>query len=178
MNQLKTQTAPKVPPRRLPIIVTLVMREHRDSMDAVIKDIRDFCNDFNLLFESRLYDSYTYRQDRDEVLRLPALHIAVNGNWARTFYPNTRPLQHIEEVRNEYLVALEKKAERKGRLGRRLRGLVARMRGWFHRETVMEKNERVEAARRASMTTSVGDEVEWEKRFREHRRSSIMADWD
>lgn len=143
-------------------------------MDAAIKDIRDFCNDFNLIFESRLYDSLTYRQDRDEVLRLPALHITVNGRWARTFYPNTRPLQHIEEVRNEYVAALEKKAERRGRLGRRLRGLVARMRGWFHRPTAMER----ETARRASMTTSVGDEAEWEKRFREHRRSSIMTDWD
>ncbi len=176
MNQLQTPTAPKVPPRRLPIVVTLVMREHRDSMDAAIKDIRDFCIDFNLLFESRLYDSVKFRQDRDEVLRLPALHIAVNGNWTRTFYPNTRPLQHIEEVRNEYLRAIEKKAERRGRLGRRLRGLVARMRGWFHRPTAMER----EAARRASITVATGAEeaAEWKRRVREHHRSSITADWD
>ena len=178
MNQLQTPSAPKVPPRRLPVVVTYVMREQRDSMDAAVKDIRDLCNDWNLMFETRLYDSLKFRVDRDEVLRLPALHIAVNGRWSRTFYPNTRPLQHIEEVVNEYLRAIEKKAERKGRFGRRLRGLVARVKGWFHRETALQRNEREEKARRASVTTSVGDQAEGERRFAQHRRSSVMADWE
>ncbi len=169
--------APKEPPKRLPILVTLVMREPRDSMDATIKEIRHFCNDSALVFESRAYDSWKFKQDRDEILRLPALHIAVNGLWQRTFYPNTRPLQHIEEVVNEYLAALEKKRAKKGKFKRRLLGLVAKARAWFHRETAMEKHEREETARRASMTTSPGD-GDWEKRFASHRRSSVMADWD
>lgn len=178
MNQLQKQEAPKVPARRLPVVVTLVMREQTDARDPVVAEIREFCNDINLVFESRLYDSLKYNQDRDEVLRLPALHIAVNGRWERTFYPNTRPLQHIEEVVNAYLAAVEKKKARKGRFKRRLKGLVAGVRAWFHRETALQRHEREEKVRRASMTTSVGDQAEWDRRFREHRRSSIMADWD
>ncbi len=154
------------------------MREHADTKDETIQMIRDFCNDSNILFESRAYDSWRYKQDRDEVLRLPALHITANGLWMRTFYPNTRPLQHIEEVVNEYLANLEKKRERKGRLKRRLQGLVAKVKAWFHRETAMERHEREETARRASMTTSPGADGDWEKRLSAHRRSSVMADWD
>ena len=169
--------APKEPPRRLPIIVTLVMRQPRDSMDAVVKEIRDFCNDSSLIFQSRAYDSWRYKHDRDEVLRLPALHIAVNGLWKRTFYPNTRPLQHIEEVVNEYLAALEKKRAKKGRFKRRLRGFEEKVKTWFHRETAMEKHEREETARRASMTTAAGAEGDWELRIAAHRRSSIVWHW-
>ncbi len=178
MNQLQKQEAPKAPPRRLPVVVTLIMREQTDARDPVVAEIREFCNDINLVYESRLYDSLKYNQDRDEVLRLPALHIAVNGRWERTFYPNTRPLQHIEEVVNAYLVRQEVKRLRAGRFGRRWRAAVARVKSWFHRETAMERHEREEKVRRASMTTATGDQAEWDRRFGEHRRSSIMADWD
>lgn len=150
-------------------------------MDAAIKEIRDYCNDSALIFESRTYDSWKYKQDRDEILRLPALHIAVNGLWCRTFYPNTRPLQHIEEVVNEYLARLEKKRLKKGRFKRRLRALAERVRTWFHRETAIERHEREEKVRRASITTATGDAAganDWEKRFASHRRNSVMADWD
>ncbi len=147
--------APREPQQRLPIVVTFVMRDHMDAPTA--KEIREYCNEGRLVFESRLYDSWRYRHDRDEILRLPALHIAVNGAWERTFYPNTRPLQHIQEVRHAYLMRLEAKKMRKAAWRRWIQERIARVRRWFHRPTAMERYEEEQAARRMSMTTSARD---------------------
>jgi hypothetical protein len=161
--------APKDLPKRLPICVTFVMREGGSAADA--KEFRDFCAAKSLLFETRLYDSWRYRQDRDYVERLPALHIAVNGKWERTFYPVGRPYQHIQEVVQEYMERLERKRAKKGRLLRRLREFAARVRGWFHRPTALERAEAAEAARRASITTATPDLAE---RF----SGLVLADWE
>jgi hypothetical protein len=161
--------APKDLPKRLPICVTFVMREGDSAADA--KEFREFCAAKGLLFETRVYDSWRYRQDRDEIQRLPALHIAVNGRWERTFYPLGRPYQHIQEVVQDYLERLERKRAKKGLWKRRLVGFAARVRGWFHRPTALEKAEAAEAARRASMTTATPDLAE---RF----SGLVLADWE
>ena len=151
--------------KRLPIVITFVMKDHADAIGA--KEVREFCIRCNLIFESRLYDSWRYRHDRDEIQRLPAFHIAVNGAWERTFYLNTRPLQHIQEVRDEYVARLEERQRRKRRLRTWFQERLALVRRWFHRSTALEKAE-AEAARRASMTTSA------DERF----SGLTLADWE
>ena len=161
--------APRASPKRLPIVVTFVMRDHTEAVIA--KEIREFCNERGLVFQSRLYDSWRYRYDRDEIQRLPAFHIEVNGAWDRTFYPDTRPFQHIQEVRHEYLVRLEARQMRRAAWRRWIQERITRVRRWFHRPTAMERYEAEEAVRRASMTTSA---EEIEKRY----SGVTLADWE
>lgn len=172
LQQIQAQKGAPQGPKRIPIVITFVMKDHADAANA--KEVREFCNERGLIFESRLYDSWRYRHDRDEIQRLPALHVAVNGSWERTFYLNTRPLQHIQEVRDEYVARLEERQRRKRRLRTWFQERLARVRRWFHRTTALEKAEAdaaADAVRRASMTTSASDLAD---RF----SGLTLADWE
>jgi hypothetical protein len=72
-----------------------------------IQDIRDYCHDLNIVFITREFDSAKYSDDRYRIERLPAFHIYVNKCYNKTFYPNTRPYQIIEEIVEKYIKRLE-----------------------------------------------------------------------
>jgi hypothetical protein len=122
------------------------MRTHEDYADAVIQSIKNFALSSNVLFESRIYDSYKYNHDRDMLVRLPAFHVYCNGIHERHFYPNTRPAQHIEEVIAAYLKRVEMARIRK-RWWRELAWRwMAIAREFFRTKTAMERAEAAAAA--------------------------------
>ena len=82
----------------LPIHVTCILDEHSDYNDPILHQIRDHCIKCSVLFTSRIYDSYKYSCDRDFIERLPAFHIYIKRAYIKTYYPNTRPLQHVNET--------------------------------------------------------------------------------
>jgi hypothetical protein len=61
--------------------------------------LKDFCEDFGIQLLTRPYDSDN-RHDKENIERLPAIHIYESGNRERTVYM-TRPFQNIEEVYNQ-----------------------------------------------------------------------------
>jgi hypothetical protein len=119
----------------LPIHLCCVLDELSDYNDPHIHAIRDYAISMKIIFKSREYDSRKYSDDCNEIRRLPAYHIYIKGNRYRTFYPNTRPYQHIQETLDEYNAVLERKKLRKTRLTR----FYAAFMSLFKRKTAMEK---------------------------------------
>jgi hypothetical protein len=89
-----------------PITVKCVV-DDLSKISKDIQDIRDYCHDLNIVFITREFDSAKYSDDRYRIERLPAFHIYVNKCYNKTFYPNTRPYQIIEEIVEKYIKRLE-----------------------------------------------------------------------
>ena len=89
-----------------PITVRCVV-DDLSKISKDIQDIRDYCHDLNIVFITREFDSAKYSDDRYRIERLPAFHIYVNKCYNKTFYPNTRPYQIIEEIVEKYIKRLE-----------------------------------------------------------------------
>jgi len=100
-------TNPIHPPKKplkeyLPIHVHCVLDDFEDYTDEIIQMIRDYCNDRNIHFMTRLYSSYKYSDDRYYIRSLPAFHIYIKKSYTDTFYPNTKPIQHITDTIDIY----------------------------------------------------------------------------
>lgn len=80
--------------------VEYVYKPPHDYKNKTYLLLKEFCDEIGIQFLTRPYDSDRYAQDRDNIERLPAIHIYESGKRERTVYTNTRPFQHIEEVYN------------------------------------------------------------------------------
>ena len=100
---------------RLPVRVICVVKSIDEPLSAPVQEIKKFCLDLNLFFETREFDSWKFTHDRDNIERLPAFHIYRRTIYERTFYPDTRPYQHIAEIKAIYVKGLEKKAAKVGK---------------------------------------------------------------
>jgi len=112
------------------------------SRDTIVKQIRDHALQSNVIFSTRLYDSQKYSNDRDVITRLPAFHVYIHKGYNRTFYSNTRPLDHINECVALYLKEEKEKVLRRARWLRfyeRCKSFLWRL---VHKETAMERHER------------------------------------
>ncbi len=158
------QLAPQI--HRLPIKVVFVLEDLSHAANRDIKALRDYCQQQNLHVECRVYDSHSSRHDRDEIERLPAMHLMINNVWDQTFYPNGRPYQIIEDTIFHYKRKVEERLARKGGFKRFCVKILMRIKALGHRQTRMEKyNEEQKAyERRRSMS------------FRD--RLPSMADWN
>jgi hypothetical protein len=87
---------------KYPIKVYYVYKKPHNSNDETFLTIRDWCKELNIDFYPREYDSYKFREDRDEIERLPALHLFEREVRDTTFYPDRRPLQVIEEAYRKF----------------------------------------------------------------------------
>jgi len=129
--------------KEYPVKVYCVVWNYSDSnSNALIKSIKDHTHESGAMFITRIYDSFKYSDDRYQIQRLPAFHIYINGGYNRTFYPNTRPLQHIDESIGICIKKEENKIKRKEKWSRMYRRFVELMRRLVHRETRMEQYER------------------------------------
>ena len=102
-----------------PVTVTCVVDDLAEK-DERILNMRKFCKEQRVNFQMRVFDSIKYSDDRDNIYRLPAFHITIKGTYNRTFYPNTRPYQHVLEcieIFNKRNISL------KGKLSAFFRGL-------------------------------------------------------
>ena len=65
------------------------------------------------LFSTRIYDSRRKSEDRNVITRLPAFHVYVERAYIRTFYTNTRPIQHVDESIEMYTTKMTVRERRK-----------------------------------------------------------------
>jgi hypothetical protein len=119
----------------MPIYLWCILDDLSDYNDPNIHAIRDYAISMKIIFKTRVYDSSKYSDDRNIIERLPAYHIHIKRNRFRTFYPNTRPYQHIQETIAEYQRRIEQKIKRKNRLWR----LYTAFLELFRRKTKMEQ---------------------------------------
>ena len=130
----------------IPVHVTCVLDEYSDFNNPILHGIRDHCNKKSVLFTSRLYDSDKYSCDRYFIERLPALHIYIKKAYIKTYYPNTRPLQHVDEAVELYLKRLESTKKRKGIWRKRFLSIVKWFKALGHNKTRLEKYQEEQAA--------------------------------
>lgn len=89
--------------KKYPIKVSFIYkRESFDRDDPIFKKIKELCSDLNIEFQVRQFDSFMYREDRDNITHLPALHIYEKGYREETFYPETRAVQIIMNSYNKF----------------------------------------------------------------------------
>jgi len=125
-----------------PVRITCIVRDYSDANSSpVIQNIKAHANECGALFTTRFYDSQGKTEDRDFIERLPAFHAYVEKGYFRTFYPNTRPIQHVDEC----IAACIKRAEARQRRKDMWRSLIPRMITWIknamRRKTRMEQYE-------------------------------------
>lgn len=123
----------------LPIRVVCVLNSETDWSNKTLSEVRFFCNEKGLIFESRYYNSAINRYDRDVIERLPAFHIYLNSIYERTFYPNTRPFQHILEVIQLHSQRIQKRLARKNRFKGLLLRIIKKIKNLTHKKTRLEK---------------------------------------
>ena len=79
-----------------PITVICVVDDLGEK-DERLSKMREFCKGHRIQFKMRVFDSIKYSEDCNNINRLPAFHVKIKRNYQRTFYPNTRPYQHVLE---------------------------------------------------------------------------------
>ena len=124
-----------------PVKIYCIVRDYNESNDVVLHAIRDHTNNSGGIFMTRIYDSRKYSADRDFIERLPALHAYVDNRYIRTFYPNTRPLQHVDECIEIHVKRLNAKENRKGIWKNTISSLMDWFKKLTHRKTRMERYE-------------------------------------
>lgn len=101
------------PKEYLSVQLNCIVYDLTDANEPTIREIRDYCQKENIIYSTRRFNSNKYSNDRYYIRELPAFHIFINDGYKRTFYPNTRPYQHIQEVVKEYKDRIERTKKRK-----------------------------------------------------------------
>lgn len=122
----------------LPIHICCVLDEYSDFNNPIIHGIRDHCIQNHVLFTTRIYDSSKYRCDCDYIERLPALHIFIKRAHIKTYYPDTRPIQHVDDAIKLYNTQIEKQKAKKQFWRKQFVAILSWFRSLTHRKTRME----------------------------------------
>ena len=151
------QLAPQTPPPRevscyLPIRIAYVHAIGADMKDPFIPQMRDFCHEQKVYFTTREYAPRKYSEDCDYIERLPAIQMVEGKYHHKTFYPDTRPFQHVQEAVERHRVRQQTKQASKGTWKRRFGELKQSIASLFHKKTRMEE---VEEERKARNTTEI-----------------------
>jgi len=126
-----------------PVNICCVVNDYADANTCkTIAGIKAHTLESGAMYTTRMYDSRKIIEDRYEIQRLPAFHIYIKNRYIKTFYPNTRPLQHVDESIERYI----KREEEKKIYTARWSNLYSKFVNWLkhltHRNTRMEKYER------------------------------------
>ena len=128
---------------KYPIKVYCIVDDLSDaSRNTTLREIKTHAINSGVMFTTREYDSQKFSNDRDVIERLPAFHVYINKAYNRTFSPNTRPLDHINECINIYLKNEDIKIKRKERWTKMYESFKNWIRTFKWRETAMERYDR------------------------------------
>ena len=130
----------------IPVHVTCVLDDYSDYSDPTIHSIRDHCKSKSVLFTTRIYDSDKYSCDRYFMERLPAFHIYIKKAYIKTYYPNTRPLQNVDEAVETYMKRLEAAKKKKLTWQKWIQSIKMWFKALGHRKTRLEKYQEEQAA--------------------------------
>ena len=144
LDSIQTNTKNKISKKiNYPIKVYCIVDDLSNaSRITIIRDIKTHTLNSGAIFITREYDSRKFSNDRDVIERLPAFHIYINNIYDRTFYSNTRPLDHINESITIHLNNEEKKLKRKEKWKKLYTSFKEWLSKFRYRETAMERYER------------------------------------
>ena len=126
-----------------PIKIYCIVDDLSDaSRDTLIRQIKQHALQSKIIFTTRVYDSTKYSNDRDIITRLPAFHVYIKKGYNRTFYANTRPLDHINECVDLYLKEEDDRVQRRARWLAFYERCKSFFFGLLRKETAMERYER------------------------------------
>ena len=103
----------------------------------LMPDIANYIEDRDIPFRIREFDSWKYSHDRHNITRLPAFHIYHDTIYLKTFYPNEKYQQIIEECS----VECEKRSARMTRMLAILKSIIPKWlckRRAYNRSNVIE----------------------------------------
>ncbi len=155
LQMARVPTAGK-PVQYLPLKVVAVLRTMDEAKHEGVQGVKKFCSEERVMFETRLYDSSKFRHDRDEIEKLPAFHIYIKDRYEKTFYPEGRPYQIIDDHIILYLERQRIKWENKNKWKSFWKHLKVTLKSLGRRETRLEKAEReryTQAQQRAQQRT-------------------------
>jgi hypothetical protein len=142
---------------KYPIRICCILRDNVQYSDELIKSIRDHTIDKGAMFTTRIYDSKKYSEDCNFIERLPAFHIYKEHSYIKTFYPNTRPLQHVNDTVDEYLRVLEVRRLKKDKWNKTFKKVLK----WF--KSIGKKKTRLELYEEAQEAERVKKVQDWLK---------------
>jgi hypothetical protein len=94
--------------------ICCVVDDYNDAnKNPIIQKIKEYVIESKATFSTRIFDSRKKSDDRNNIRRLPAFHTYIERNYIETFYPNTRPIQHIDEAVERYKVLVNRRHQRK-----------------------------------------------------------------
>ena len=80
--------------------------------------LREFCEQRRIKYKARYFNSSKYSNDRDCIVRLPAIHILEDNALEDTVYPGFEAMQKIEKYYYDYLTRRKKRVRIWKRIGR------------------------------------------------------------
>lgn len=73
---------------------------YNDEVDYAV--LRKFCEERSIKYKARAFNSSRYDIDRDNIVRLPAVHIIHHGICLETVYPSVEALHVVETYYTHY----------------------------------------------------------------------------
>ena len=116
------------------------------TFHASLQGIKEFCLEQRIMYTTRVYNSSKIWEDCDIILRLPAIHVYINKGYNRTFYPNTRPFQHIEECIDLHDARIIRNKQRRRFWSSLYSNMGRYLQTMFRKKSKMERRNEEEAA--------------------------------
>jgi len=140
----------------LPIIVYCVVYDYSEYNDPTIHTIHEHCLNNNIIFKTRRYSSQKFSTDRNYISSLPAFHIYMNKAYQETFYPTTRPIQHIDECIQKYNHIQDMKKQRREKWRKRIEAIQTLFKNLFRgKKSRLERQQEIEAAMKAEKSRKI-----------------------
>ena len=127
----------------LPIKVEAIVEEGDDINLRAIIDMRNFCKEKNIAFETRLYNSRKYQIDCEFVERLPAFHLFEKKIYQESFYPSEFAYHLVAEQVAAYKIRKAEKERRKGRFKRWAASVRVALEEAMKKESALERRRRL-----------------------------------
>jgi len=135
------------------------------DFDDILKQIRTKCQELNIMFMTRKFNSNKYSNDRHYIIKLPALHIFINEQYRNTIFPEYDISKMINIIKLELSVYNDKIKERQRKKEERKKyyaNLYEYISSFFRSRTALEKeNEK---------------KIKEEKRLKEEKREAQKND--
>lgn len=129
--------------KKLPIKVEAIIEDLDGLNLRSILDMRNFCKEKNISFESRVYNSRRYERDCEFIERLPAFHLFEKKIYQETFYPSEFAYQLVGEQIAAYKIRKAEKERRKGRFKRWAASFRKALAEKMRKETALERSRRL-----------------------------------
>jgi hypothetical protein len=91
------------------------INEQGEYIDTLAAEVKERAETYSANFKIRPYHPWNNHYDRDNIERLPAIHIYKRNIPVDTFYLDDEPIQHVDKYMNHYL--RKKKAKVKSKSG-------------------------------------------------------------